>query len=187
MQNVIFSKFMSTGDFKGVLGEIQGTMAMFRETHGVFSHAIQQGKGPAHIAVAGKLTAAGGPINSGKDVRENFQASIMDMAQGTQLLNQNGILIEGAEDSLYEKEYGGSDVEVNEPDVSESMNMSVQDLAQFNAPGTDQKIGDVFRTIEDKAVTNQMEFLQEDIDYILELIDKGVAAADPISPVSFII
>ena len=185
MQNVIFSKFMSTGDFKGVLGEIQGTMAMFRETHGVFSHAIQQGKGPAHIAVAGKLTAAGGPINSGKDVRENFQASIMDMAQGTQLLNQNGILIEGAEDSLYEKEYGGSDVEVNEPDVSESMNMSVQDLAQFNAPGTDQKIGDVFRTIEDKAVTNQMEFLQEDIDYILELIDKGVAAADPISPVSF--
>ena len=185
MQNVIFSKFMSTGDFKGVLGEIQETMAMFRETHGVFSHAIQQGKGPAHIAVAGKLTAAGGPINSGKDVRENFQASIMDMAQGTQLLNQNGILIEGAEDSLYEKEYGGSDVEVNEPDVSESMNMSVQDLAQFNAPGTDQKIGDVFRTIEDKAVTNQMEFLQEDIDYILELIDKGVAAADPISPVSF--
>ena len=149
---------MSTGDFKGVLGEIQGTMAMFRETHGVFSHAIQQGKGPAHIAVAGKLTAAGGPINSGKDVRENFQASIMDMAQGTQLLNQNGILIEGAEDSLYEKEYGGSDVEVN----------SVDDLAKYSV----LKVRGVKHTNTiTKELTNVYNY--DNTEAMLRALDKG--------------
>lgn len=185
MQNVIFSKFMATDDFKAVLTEIQTSMGKFREAHGVMAYAVGSGKGPAHVHAAGKLIEQGGPIDAyGKDIEKRFRYEIAK-------LNKDVNIDITSEDSVYEQNFGGATGSAKtETGGGAAQNVSTMgetlDISKFPSTVQNMTFGDLFNEYEKRARFNQNKFMAEDKEDILNFINQGMNSTDPIPAESFI-
>jgi len=159
MQNVIFSKFMATDDFKAVLGEIKDSMSILRDTHALYANAVRKNK-QSYIDIANLMTSQGGPVSvPGSGSYSDRNKIGRGYLRTSDKLKQNTVQ---------------RNIEDYDIDFNQTESDGVEDIS--NMDFGDSTLGSVAKTMEGRGRSNNNTLLANDLK---GLVDDYTKYSDP--------